>query len=504
MDVYSRDRIPLAALLFTWVTAAAGVDGATMQTSTEHEFRVEPGERQLFLDDHGIAGIRNLERAMHQPVKKGAVIRPDPGVGVACVQVRTSPVWDPRQNVFRFWDCAAGPRELYDKGVHVTGYYESRDGLNWARPSLGLVEFRGSKQNNYTFLRAHGRYHRIDYVVYDPTDPDPGRRYKMAMPPVGFGASPDGIRWSAIEVAGVPGGDEANFSFDEKAHLFILTVKRGGPHGRSVYLATSTDFQTWTDHGLIFHADDTDQERGVEAIRARFADPMLQCPVVNDPAHYNVDVYNMGIFRYEGLYIGMPAMYHAVGPSASGDNTDGFHHVQLVCSRDLKTWKRLGDRRPFIGPSPRGGGAYDLTQILPPSSAVPRGDELWFYYTGIKYRRPPPDAEPDTGAICLAVLRRDGFISLDAGQEEGELLTRPFAVKGDRIFVNLTTRPDGELRVQVVDTDGAGVANSEAIEGDRVRGEVEWQQGNLAGREGQMIRLRFMLRNAGLYSYWIE
>ena len=50
--------------------------------------------------------------------------------------------------------------------------------------------------------------------------------------------------------------------------------------------------------------------------------------------------------------------------SADGTNTDGFHLVQLACSRDLKNWKRLGDRQPFIGASPRGGGAYDLTGVL--------------------------------------------------------------------------------------------------------------------------------------------
>ena len=53
-------------------------------------------QRQLFLDDCGIAKIENLERTLHQPVKKGAVIRVDylahPGI---TVQTRTAPVWDP-------------------------------------------------------------------------------------------------------------------------------------------------------------------------------------------------------------------------------------------------------------------------------------------------------------------------------------------------------------------------------------------------------------------------
>ena len=43
----------------------------------EKAFRVPPGERQLFLDDVGISKVDNLKRTMHQPTKKGAVIRPD-------------------------------------------------------------------------------------------------------------------------------------------------------------------------------------------------------------------------------------------------------------------------------------------------------------------------------------------------------------------------------------------------------------------------------------------
>ena len=60
--------------------------------------------------------------------------------------------------------------------------------------------------------------------------------------------------------------------------------------------------------------------------------------------------------------------------------------MHLASSRDLKNWTRHGERRPFIGSSRVGSGAYDLTQILGPSDVVRRGDELWFYYTGHKYR----------------------------------------------------------------------------------------------------------------------
>ncbi len=53
---------------------------------------------------------------------------------------------------------------------------------------------------------------------------------------------------------------------------------------------------------MVFSADDRDQELGRQVIAARLADATFQQPYFTpDPSVYNVDVYNMGVFRYEGL-----------------------------------------------------------------------------------------------------------------------------------------------------------------------------------------------------------
>ena len=353
-------------------------------------------------------------------------------------------------------------------------------------------------------------------VVYDGGDPDPARRFKCFLPAIGVAVSPDGVAWKQLDVPAVPSSDESNFSFDEKGHLFIATVKHGGPYGRAAFLATSKDFERWTKPELIFHADKLDQELGCKNIEARLSDPTLQQPYWKpDPAVYNVDVYNMGVFRYEGLYIGMPAMFHSTSPVPNYPNTDGFHLVQLACSRDLHKWQRLGDRQPFIGPSRVGSGAYDLAQIMPPSAPVVRGEDLWFYYWGGKYRgtfkwvgKYPkgrmvllPGLDADQGAICLAVLRRDGFISLDAGEQEGRVTTEPFELSNARPFVNVDAL-DGELRVEVLERDGSIVARSDPLTGDLLREPVKWRAGDIVALKGQVVSLRFILRNGQFYSYW--
>ena len=70
------------------------------------EFEVPAGERQLFLDDVGIASIRNLTRTMHQPEKKGAVIPCDPGRAGPdqhSLHIHTPPIWDPDEQIWKCW-----------------------------------------------------------------------------------------------------------------------------------------------------------------------------------------------------------------------------------------------------------------------------------------------------------------------------------------------------------------------------------------------------------------
>ena len=87
---------------FTVVVAVLSV-GPAVTMAAEGSFKVTTGERQLFLDDFGIETIRGLDRRMHQPLKMGAVIRPDKFVGEEAVQMRGAPLWDPQEKIFKLW-----------------------------------------------------------------------------------------------------------------------------------------------------------------------------------------------------------------------------------------------------------------------------------------------------------------------------------------------------------------------------------------------------------------
>ena len=473
-------------------------EGSLSVAAAEEARRIPAGQRQLFLDDDAIAKIENLKRTLHQPEKRGAVIRS--GNPSQTIQTRTAPVWDPEAKHFKLWVMST------DEPLRI-----STDGLHWTagpRPNL-----------------------RIDHAVYDPHDKDPARRFKAALLNEGFAISPDGVQWTKLDLPAIPSSDEGNFSYDPSEGLFIHSVKRGGPFGRSVAIATSRDFKTWNDYGLVFHADELDQGIGKRRIAERLANPMLKQTEYNTPEHYSVQIYNMGVFHYEGLYIGLPSIYHHTGkvppgwpgfeklrlsPAMKdavgkyGDYT-GFYNIQLVTSRDLVHWQRVAERQPFLEASPLGAGAYDIQTIIGPSGPVVRDDELWFYYTGIKHyafvtsgNEPGyDDYYPDKGAICLAVLRRDGFVSLDAGEEPGTLLTKPFVLAGTTLHVNVDARA-GELGVTVLGGDGQTVAVSEPVMGDQPRAALRWKSGDLDSVKDTTVSLRLSLRNARLYSFWAE
>ena len=58
--------------------------------------------------------------------------------------------------------------------VTSLAYARSKDGIHWEKPSLGLVDWRGSKENNLLFRYAHGTG-----VMSDERDKNAGRRFKM-------------------------------------------------------------------------------------------------------------------------------------------------------------------------------------------------------------------------------------------------------------------------------------------------------------------------------------
>jgi hypothetical protein len=135
------------------------------------------------------------------------------------------------------------------------------------------------------------------------------------------------------------------------------------------------------------------------------------------------------------------------------------------------------------------------------------GDKLHFYIGGVSGKL--PGWHPDATHVGLAVLRRDGFASLDAVADGGTITTRPVKFTGNRLFVNADAAK-GELRVEVLDRDGKVLPpftsdNCEAVRVDKTLVEVKWRGvEDLSRLSGSPVRFRFKLRDASLYSFWVS
>jgi hypothetical protein len=182
--------------------------------------------------------------------------------------------------------------------------------------------------------------------------------------------------------------------------------------------------------------------------------------------------------------------------------------LELAYSRDGFSWDRP-DRTPFLACT-RKDGDWDAGYLHSGVGiCTVVGDKLYFYYSGWSGKSPKLGNKTYAGgATGVAMLRRDGFASMDAGPKEETLTTRPVTFKGKYMFVNVDA-PNGELRVEALNESGKviapfSMANCTPVQGDTTRQQVAWKgASDLSKLSGQKVKFRFELRQGRLYSFWV-
>jgi hypothetical protein len=224
---------------------------------------------------------------------------------------------------------------------------------------------------------------------------------------------------------------------------------------------------------------------------------VLECDEADGPG---TQIYGAGVDIYEGLYIAMIWIYREGG--------DGKIDTQLAVSRDGIDWMRVGDRATWL---PLGGDdSWEGGMIRSCERIIVRDDRLYIYYCGVHGPHTGPKFKDvirkHKTAIGLVVTRRDGFASLDAGDEEGYILTKPFVLPEGDLYVNVDAS-GGQVTAEIADESGRsipGYSRSMPITGDNLSVRMRWKDNSLASIAGRAMRLRLYARNARLYSYWFE
>ena len=442
-------------------------------------------QRELMIDHHLIDSLQGAELRLQEPHNEGVAFafdRPQEGLFSGYVSIVTLPDESGYRAYYRGLPVlarAGAPEES-------TSYAESKDGVTWTKPA-----------NNVTLRDERWVTHNLS-VFYDtkPGIPD-DERWK------GIGGlntsglirvvSGDGLDWRK------PWGDEpilpaipeeqkmyrydsqnlAFWSESEQQYVcyfrHVRAVPGTGDRVRLIGRATSPDFVNWTDEGeMSFRRADGS------------AAPYFRAPHLYVAIAARFMPGRQVLTEAEAAEVG-------VSPKYFNDISESV----LLTTRGGTVYDRTfmeSFARPGIGL-----GNWTSRTNYPALNVIQTGPAEMSFYMQKGYGQPDHRLERYS-------LRLDGFASLHAGYDGGEMVTKPFTFSGDELEINYATSAAGSIRVELQDESGRPLpgytlAEAREIIGDQISRTVTWTDGpSVAKLQGKTIRLRVVLADADLFS----
>jgi len=413
--------------------------------------------RELFVDRFLIDRLENATLKLHEPRLAPAMSEPADNLEYGTV-IKDG-------DLFRLYTRDARGSKFDGDTTEVTRYCESRNGIHWTKPKLGLVEIDGSKDNN-VILHETPYCHNFSPFLDQRPDVPSEERFKALGGTVKSGLvafiSADGIHWKKLRPEPVVtytkeyAFDSQNVSFWSEAESCYVCYFRHflDKKLRSVCRTTSADFLTWSE-------------------------PVQLKP--NFPGEHIYTTLTHPYFRAPHIYIATPTRFHP----ERGESTD----ILFMTTRGGNPYDRTFREafiRPGLDPDRWGNRSnYAALNIVPTSPT-----EMSIYTT--PFRR--------------FTLRTDGFASVHVGADVGELMTQPLRFTGKQLVINYSTSAGGSLRVEILDGSGQPIpdftlTDSRNLVGDTIEQQVQWKKGSdVSSLAGQPVRLRFVMQEADLFA----
>ena len=446
--------------------------------------------RELFVDHYLIDRLVGAHLTLHHPIDEGVVLKFDkPWEGPFCGYITV--IKD--DSLFRLYYRGL-PSAKHETGDQATTCYaESRDGIHWTKPNLGIFTIDGTKENNVVLAYAAPATH--NFSPFKDTRPgvDSGRKYKALGGTEKSGLlafiSPDGIHWKKLRedpVITKGAFDSQNVSFwsttEKKYVCYFRTWSKGLYKGyRTVSRTTSDDFVHWS-----------------EPVEMNFGNTPPENIYTNQTSPY---------FRAPQIYVSVAARFMPHRQVLTADQARALHvnpkyfkdcsDAILMTSRGGNVYDRTfmeGFIRPGIGlqnwVSRTNYPALNVVQTSPTEMSI---------YTNENYAQP-------TANLHRHSLRLDGFVSVEAPYKGGEMVTKPFKFKGKQLLVNFSTSAAGEIAVEIQDAkgnplNGFSLKDSNPLIGNEIERIVSWHGGtNVSSLQGKPIRLHFVMKDADLYA----
>lgn len=520
-----RDCLKTAAA----ISLGAGFCLGRRSFGQEEQTTIDIGtRRELFIDGFLIDRLEGkAEQQLHHPVPREiALVHDAPWEGTGSGYHSVFRDGDLYRMYYKAWHLEVSEGKL-DTGRHplYCCYAESKDGIHWEKPELGLHEFQGSKANNIVMVSGTFGSLKVDAghpAVFKDENPDapPESRYKAILRSAGANGlipyqSPDGIHWSPMTDAPILAGrgafDSQNLAFWDptigkyRAYWRIFTAgvindTTWKPAGhRAIRTATSDDFIHWEKEADLTYEDSPSEQLYTNQVKSYYRAPHL---LIGFPTRYVERGWSDSM---EAL----PELEHRRMRSSSADRygmalTEGL----LMASRDGVRFKRWNEA--FLRPGIERPGTWHYGQqyiawhVVETESDLPGAPNELSLYAGENYWT------GDSSELRRYTLRLDGFVSLSAPMTGGECVTKPLAFSGNRLHLNFATSAAGSVRIEFQQPDGTSapgfsLADCHELFGDTVDREVTWNGGaDVSSLSGKPVRLRFELKDADLYSFQFE
>ncbi|QEG33417.1 hypothetical protein Pr1d_06800 [Bythopirellula goksoeyrii] len=452
---------------------------------------------QLFLDDKIIDETQNVDLKLNSPRRAEIAIKLD-------MPWEDSTLYDPvvilDGSLYRMWY-----RANFNSPPYYTGYAESEDGIHWTKPSLGLIEYQGSTDNNLVWVGDHTQPEGGPTVLCVFKDDSPTAHADQLYKATGYAferglqglVSPDGLHWRLLQkervVPAVGEFDTHSIAFWDAAREQYVVYTRGFEAEDGTEVMRATPY-------LEEHS-----EMPIRRIRRtatkdfrHFTAPKF-IEVTNHQGTDNEHLYKNAAtpyYRRPDILLMFPKRFveHRKGDEWP---LTGISDIVFMSSRDGIRWdRRFGEAflRPGNDPLNWHERAIEVGPGLVPTGSV----EMSLYFVE-HYRT-------DSVHIRRGVLRVDGIVSVHAGYQPGEFVTRPIVFEGNRLILNFATSAAGSIQVEVLNSEGQpveGLSLADCPEhyGDDIERVVTWDSGSDLSRvAGLAVRLRFAMKDADLYS----
>jgi hypothetical protein len=436
--------------------------------------RLEP-----FFDDFLIQSQTGTRLCLQHPVSRDvAIVFDKPWEGNTSTYVTVFKDGDLFRMYYRGSNYDPATEKYSDQNVC---YAESRDGLRFEKPELGLFAYEGSKKNNIVW-KGLGSHNFAPFKDANPACP-PAESYKAVASDNNSNLyafkSPDGLHWSLLRPEPIITGspfDSLNLAFWDTAEGRYLEFHRDLRNKvRDIMTGSSADFVNWTKPRWLDYGDAPVEHLYTNAITPYFRAPHI---LIGFPKRFMPD-RKVGAHKLPGV-------------------SDGV----FMSSRDGLHWKRWAEA--FLRPGLQKERWVNRNNLIAwgiiETESFFQGapDEISLYSTEGYYVK---DCR-----MRRHTVRLDGFVSVHADAKGGEMVTKPLIFSGRELVINYSTSAAGSVKVEILDEQGKpipGFSLEDATEiyGDDVEFVVPWKAGaSLESLAGRPVRLRFVMKDADLYS----